>query len=284
MNSTHRRARAWTIGKKTFLSLLIWALGVMMIVPFLWMLSTSFKKMNNVFTFPIEWIPKDPTTKAYAALMNAKVPFYIYFFNSVKVSFMSLIGTFFACSMAGFAYAKIRFYGRDTLFMMKLMTTMIPGMVTLLPTYMIYSSLGLRNTLASLWLGYFFGGTFGVFLMRQGFMALPDSLMEAARIDGASLPRIYWTIAMPNVKTSLSTCLFMYFLWSWNDYEKPLLYIWDNTKQTLPLAVKLFSDGEAQNYPAIMAANVLMLLPILVLFIFCQKFFVASVTSSGVKG
>jgi ABC-type glycerol-3-phosphate transport system permease component len=199
------------------------------------------------------------------------------------VSALSLVGTFFACSMAGFAYAKINFAGRDKLFMLKLMTTMIPGMVTLLPTYMIYSALGLRNTLAALWLPYFFGGTFGVFLMRQAFMSLPNSLVEAAKIDGASLPCIYWRIAMPNVKTSLSTCLFMYFLWSWNDYERPLLYIWDNAKQTLPLAVKIFSDGEAQNYPAIMAANVLMLLPILLFFIFCQKFFVASLTSTGIK-
>ena len=283
MNRTHLRAKSAAVAKKLLLSVIVWAIGIMMIVPFLWMLSTSFKKMNDVFTFPIQWIPSEISRKGYTALMRAKVPVYVFYLNSPKVAIMSMIGTFFACSMAGFAYAKIKFRGRNTLFMIKLMTTMIPGMVTLLPTYMIYSALGLRNTLASLWISNFFGGTFGVFLMRQGFLSLPDSLIEAARIDGASLPRIYWSVAMPNVKSSLSTCLFMYFLWSWNDYEKPLLYIWESTKQTLPLAVKLFADGEAQNYPAIMAANVLMLLPILLLFIFCQKFFVASLTSSGLK-
>lgn len=265
-------------------TLLVWLLGVMMVVPFVWMVSTSFKGINSVFSFPIEWIPKNPTLKGYQALFSGTIPFFTYFFNSVKVSAIALVGTFFSCTMAGYAYAKIKFYGRDKLFMMKLITTMLPGMVTMLPTYMIYSKLGLLNTHASLWLGYFFGGTFGVFLMRQAFLSIPDSLIESARLDGASNFRIYWSIALPNTKGSVSTLLFMYFLWSWNDYEKPLLYLWDKKLFTLPLAVKVFSDDQMQNYPAIMAANVIMLLPIMIAFISCQKFFVKSLVGSAVKG
>ncbi len=265
-------------------TLLVWMLGIMMVIPFVWMVSTSFKGINSVFTFPIEWIPKNPTLKGYQALFSGTIPFFTYFFNSVKVSAIALVGTFFSCTMAGYAYAKIRFYGRDKLFMLKLITTMLPGMVTMLPTYMIYSKLGLLNTHASLWLGYFFGGTFGVFLMRQAFLSIPDSLIESARLDGASNFRIYWSIALPNTKGSVSTLLFMYFLWSWNDYEKPLLYLWDKKLFTLPLAVKVFSDDQMQNYPAIMAANVIMLLPIMIAFISCQKFFVKSLVGSAVKG
>ena len=269
---------------KLLLTFIIWFLGIAMVIPFIWMLSTSFKGMNDVFTFPIEWIPSNPTAKGYVALFSQSIPFYQYFFNSVKVAVIALIGTFFACTMAGYAYAKVNFVGRDKIFTMKLLTTMLPGMVTMLPTYIIYSKLGLLNSHASLWIGYFFGGTFGVFLMRQAFMTIPNSLIESAKLDGAGHFRIYWSIALPNVKSSASTLLFMYFLWSWNDYEKPLLYLWDQTLYTMPLAVKAFSDAEAMNYPAIMAANVIMLLPIMIAFIACQKFFVESLVGSGVKG
>ena len=139
--------------KKIVITFIIWFFGVVMIIPFIWMLSTSFKGMNDVFTFPIEWIPSKPTLKGYQALFSGTIPFFQYFFNSVKVSVIALIGTLFSCTMAGYAYAKVRFVARDQLFKMKLMTTMLPGMVTMLPTYIIYSKLGLLNTHASLWIG-----------------------------------------------------------------------------------------------------------------------------------
>ncbi|HIT68761.1 MAG TPA: carbohydrate ABC transporter permease [Candidatus Aphodomonas merdavium] len=273
-----------SLAAKVLLTALIWGLGIVMVIPFVWMLSTSFKGMNEVFTFPIEWIPPSPTLKGYRALFSGSVSFFVYFLNSAKVAVIALFGTFFSCTLAGYAYAKINFFGRNKIFMMKLMTTMLPGMVTILPTYMIYSKLSLLNTHAALWIGSFCGGTFGVFLMRQAFLTIPDSLVDAAKVDGASHLRIYWSVALPNVKTSVSTLLFMYFLWTWNDYEKPLLYLWSNKLYTLPLAVKQFSDDQMQNYPAIMAANIFMLLPVMIFFISCQKFFVESLVSSGIKG
>ena len=278
------KAKQVEVIKKIVLTFIIWFFGIVMVIPFVWMLSTSFKGMNDVFTFPIEWIPSEPTLKGYKALFSGTIPFFTYFFNSVKVSAISLVGTLFSCTMAGYAYAKVKFAGRDRLFQMKLMTTMLPGMVTMLPTYIIYSKLGLLNTHMSLWIGYFFGGTFGVFLMRQAFLSIPDSMIESAKLDGASQFRIYWNIAMPNVLPSVASLLFMYFLWSWNDYEKPLLYIWKQSLYTLPLAVKAFSDDQMQNYPAIMAANVIMLLPIMIAFISCQKYFVESLVGSSTKG
>lgn len=282
--ATGSHLRAGRQVRKILLSVLIWILGIMMVIPFIWMLSTSFKGMNDVFTFPIEWIPKNPTLSGYQALISGKVPYFRFFWNSVKVALISVFGTFFSCTMAGYAYAKVRFIGRDKLFMVKLMTTMLPSLVTMLPTYIIYSKLGLLNTHAALWVAYFFGGTFGVFLMRTAFIGIPDSLIDSAKIDGAGHFRIYWSIALPNVRSSVSTLLFLYFLWSWNDYETPLLYIWESKMYTLPLAVKYFADDQMQNFPAIMAANVLMLLPIIIAFASCQKFFVNSLVSSGLKG
>lgn len=269
---------------KVIITIIVWFFGLLMIIPFIWMLSTSFKGMNDVFSFPIEWIPKAPTLKAYQTLFSGKISFFTYLGNSVKVTAIAMFGTFFSCTMAGYAYAKIKFWGRDKIFLVKLMTTMLPGMVTILPTYMIYSKLGMINTHTALWIGSFCGGTFGVFLMRQAFVTIPNSLIDAAKVDGAGHFRTFWSIALPNVKSSIATLLFMYFLWTWNDYEKPLLYIWDQNKYTLPLAVKQFSDDQMQNYPAIMAANIFMLLPIMILFITCQKFFVESLVNTGIKG
>lgn len=268
---------------KIVLSIVVWFFGVIMVVPFVWMISAAFKTQSAVYAFPIEWIPKEPTLKAFKLLFK-KVPYWTYFFNSVKVAAIACIGTFFSCTLAGYAYAKIPFKGRNGLFMLKLISTMLPGLVTMVPNYMIYSKLGLVDTHAALWLGNFLGGTFGVFLMRQAFMALPDSLMESARIDGANNFRIYWSIALPNVKSSTATLIFMYFLWTWNNYEGPLLYIRRKALYTLPLAVKYFNDTENSNIPVIMAANLLMLLPVMILFFACQKFFVNALVSSGMKG
>jgi multiple sugar transport system permease protein len=197
---------------------------------------------------------------------------------------MAMVGTFFSCTLAGYSYSKINFVGRDKLFLIKLSTTMIPGMVTMLPTFIIYRTLGLVNTLTALWLPLFFGGAFGVMLMRQNMLSIPNELLESAKIDGAGHPRIYWSIALPCVKPSIATLLFMYFLWTWNDYERPLLYIQSRGMFTLPMAVKYFANEQTSNVPAIMAANVVSMSVIIIMFFFCQKYFVRSVVNSGIKG
>lgn len=269
---------------KILLSVIIYAVGIIMIFPFLWMISASFKGVNDVFEFPIRWIPNPITTRGYQLLFSGKVPFIVFYRNSVIVAVLGLTGTFFSCTMAGYSYAKINFFGRDKIFLAKLATTMIPSMVTILPTFMIYSKLGLINKRASLWLPYFLGGVMGVFIMRQFFISLPNELFDAARIDGASHPGIYWNIALPCSKSAVSTLLFLYFIAIWNDYERPLLYLRSRELFTLPFAVKYFADDQFQNYPAIMAANVCMLIPIIIFFFVCQKSFVRSIVTSGIKG
>ena len=287
--------RLWV---KIVLTAVIWIVGILMIMPFIWMVSTSFKGINDVYSFPIEWIPKRPTTQGYQRLFRDEFKnlnfafihfgvikaYFAYLLNSIKVALIALVGTLCSCTMAGYAYAKIPFFGRNKIFMLKLMTTMLPGMVTMLPTFTIYRTLHLIDTHAALWIGSFCGGAFGVFLMRQAFVTIPDSLIEAARVDGAGHFRCFFSVALPNVKTSVATLLFMYFMWTWNDYERPLLYLNTQAKYTLPLAVQDFSGENDTNLPAVMAANVFMLLPIIIFFISCQKFFVESLVSSGIKG
>jgi multiple sugar transport system permease protein len=263
---------------------LLWLGGILCVFPFLWMISTSFKGINDVYTFPIEWIPRRPTIAAYTKLFAGEFSFITFYRNSVFVSAMALLGTFFSCTLAGYAYAKINFAGRSQLFFLKLSTTMIPGMATMLPSFVIYRTLGLVNNLAALWLPLFFGGAFGVMLMRQAMVSVPNELVESAKIDGAGHPTIYWRIVLPCVKPSIATLLFMYFLWTWNDYERPLLYIQSRALFTLPFAVKYFSNEQASNVPAIMAANVVSIGVIIALFFLCQKYFVQSVVSSGIKG
>jgi multiple sugar transport system permease protein len=286
MNNTlrNRMVKIQHISTKVFLTALLWFLGIVTILPFLWMLSASFKGVNEVYSFPIEWIPKNPTLDGYKNLFAGDFSFITFYRNSIFVAAMALVGTFFSCTMAGYAYSKINFVGRDKIFLVKLSTTMIPGMVTMLPTFIIYRYLGLVNTLAALWLPMFFGGTFGVMLMRQSMISVPNELLESARIDGAGHPRIYWSIVLPSVKPAIATLLFMYFLWTWNDYERPLLYIQSRHLFTLPFAVKYFSNEHTSNVPAIMAANVVSMAVIILMFCFCQKYFIRSVISSGIKG
>jgi multiple sugar transport system permease protein len=266
------------------LSTLLWGLGILFVFPFLWMISTSFKPLKDVYSFPIRWIPETVSYDGYRSLFAGKFSFLTFYANSVFVAVMALAGTFFSCTLAGYAYAKIDFIGRDKLFLLKISTTMIPGMVTMLPSFIIYKTLGMVNTLAALWFPLFFGGAFGVMLMRQNMVSIPNEIIESARIDGANHPRIYWQIALPSVRPAIATLLFMYFLWTWNDYERPLLYIQSRELFTLPMAVKYFSNEQTSNIPAIMAANVVSLAVIVVMFFACQKYFVRSVISSGIKG
>ena len=262
----------------------IWFLGIVMFLPFLWMISASFKTQETIFNFPIEWIPRSFNMKNYKLLFSGDVPFFRFYLNSIIVLILSLTGTFFACGLAGYAYAKINFTGRDKLFLVKLSTTMIPAVITLLPTFLIYSKLGLIDTLMALWLPSFFGGAFGVFIMRQNFMSLPDGLIEAATIDGANHWQIYWRVALPNCRPAIATLLMIYFVWTWNAYEGPLLYLRSERLYTLPFAVKYFADDQYQNYPAIMAANVVTMVPLMIMFFACQKQFVKSVVGSSAKG
>lgn len=273
-----------SIMPKIVLSILLWGMGILMIVPFLWMLSSSFKDSVSMFNYPIEWIPKTFNLQSYRDVWLSTFPFGHYYLNSIKVTLIAITGTFFMCSAAGFAYAKIKFPGRNIMFILLLSTAVVPSAVTMLPTLIIYKFLGIYNTHAALFLPNFFGQAFGVFLMRQFFITIPDAMIEAAKIDGHGYFSIYWRLMLPIAKPALATLVFIYFVWTWNDYEKPLIFLQTPSLYTLPLSLKYFVDEQFTNYSAIMAAAVSTTVPIIILFIFIQKQFISGLASGSVKG
>lgn len=282
--SIRNRYRNSRLIKKILLSLVMVLVSVTMLLPFLWMISSSFKDSITMFSFPIKWIPETFNFSGYREVWRGDVNFGLFFLNSIKITVLAVLGTVISCTMGGYAYAKIDFFGRDKLFLIKLSTMMIPAQITMLPTFMIFKWLGLINTHAALWLPFFLGQPFGTFLMRQYFIKVPNELVDSAKIDGAGHFRIFAAIALPLVRAGISVLVFLYFVWAWNYYEGPLLYIRSVKLYTLPLALKFFSDEFSTNYTAIMAASVSMTLPVLVLFIGLQRFFIEDITSTGLKG
>ena len=270
--------------KKILLTAFMVLVSFTMLLPFLWMISSSFKDSISMFKYPIEWIPKELNLHGYRQVWLGDVNFGIFFLNSIKITALAVVGTVLSCTLGGYAYAKIKFSGRDILFLTKLSTMMIPSQITMLPTFMIFKWLGLLNTHTALWLPFFLGQPFGTFLMRQYFLKVPDELLDSARIDGAGHFKIFISIAMPLIKAGLSVLIFLYFVWAWNNYEGPLLYIRSTNLYTLPLALKFFSDEFSTNYTAIMAASVSMTVPVLALFVGLQRFFIEDITSTGLKG
>tara|TARA_B100001123_G_scaffold36712_1_gene37927 strand:+ start:218 stop:1045 length:828 start_codon:yes stop_codon:yes gene_type:complete len=257
--------------------------GTLMIVPFLWMLSTSLKTTVQSMAFPPEWWPQPFVWENYIRIYE-HMPFFTFLFNSSKIVFFVLIGQLATCSMAGYAFAKLRFPGRKALFLILLSTMMIPAEVTLIPVFVIMKYLGWINTHYALIVPAFFGSVFGTFLLRQFFLGLPNDLEDAARIDGCSPFGIYWRIMLPLAKPSLATLAIFTFMGTWNDFMRPLIYLSDMDKMTLPVGLALLANHQDIRIPLIMAGAMLSLLPILILYVFGQKYFVRGIALTGMKG
>ena len=257
--------------------------GALMIIPFLWMLSTSLKTTAQSMAFPPEWWPRPFVWENYTGIYEY-MPFFTFLFNSIKITFFVLVGQLLTCSLAGYAFAKLRFPGRRPLFLLLLSTMMIPSQVTLIPVFIIMKYLGWINTHYALIVPAFFGSVFGTFLLRQFFLGLPNDLEDAARIDGCSPFGIYWRIMLPLAKPSLATLGIFTFMGTWNDFMRPLIYLSDMDKMTLPVGLALLSNHQDIRIPLIMAGAMLSLLPILVLYIFGQKYFVRGIALTGIKG
>ena len=257
--------------------------GLLMVIPFLWMVSTSLKTTAQSMAFPPEWWPAPFVWGNYARIWDF-MPFFTFLLNSVKIAFFVVCGQLLTCSLAGYAFAKLRFPGRRALFLVLLSTMMIPAEVTLIPVFVIMKSLGWLNTHYSLIVPAFFGSVFGTFLLRQFFLTLPNDLEDAARIDGCSPFGIYWRIMLPLAKPSLATLAIFTFMGTWNDFMRPLIYLSDMDKMTLPVGLALISNHQDIRIPLIMAGAMLSLLPILVFYVCGQKYFVRGIALTGMKG
>ncbi|MGC8834816.1 MAG: carbohydrate ABC transporter permease [Armatimonadota bacterium] len=207
----------------------------------------------------------------------------VYLFNTVFVTVLNIIGVLLSSSLVAFSFARLRWPGRDVLFVIMLSTMMLPAAVTLIPVFLIYKNLGWVDTLRPLWFGSFFAAPFNVFLLRQFFLTIPLDLEDAAKIDGCSYLRIYWNIMLPLVKPALAALTIMAFLGSWNNFMGPLIYISSPEKMTLAYALRLFQSAHSSEYGMLMAAATMVMLPVLLVFFFTQRHFIQGITLTGLK-
>lgn len=252
-----------------------------MLVPFIWMLSSSFKSLGEVFVFPPTLFGERIVWENYTKI-SSRFNYFAYFLNSVKVSAWVVLFQVFTSATAGYVFAKLNFKGRDKVFLLYLATMMIPFHVTVITNYLQMSMYGLVNTLWSLMLPASVSA-FGTFLMRQFFITVPNELIDAAKIDGCNPFTTFIRIAFPMAKSTIATLCIFCFMNVWNDYFTPLIYINDARKYTLPLGLASMKGMYSTDWPVLMSASVIAVLPVLVAFLFAQDAFVKGVMMSGMK-
>jgi len=270
-----------SIFSRIFLYLLIIVGAFIMIVPFMWMFVTSLKEEGQVFTWPPQWIPKPVSIHSYISIFNM-MPLIRYILNTIFVSTTVTIGTLFFSSLAGFAFSKYEFPGRDLIFFILLSTLMIPGQVTLIPVFLIVKNLGWLNNYLALIVPAL-GDVFGIFLMRQFISTIPTELIDAARIDGCSEFRIYGQILLPLIKPALATLGIFVFMGQWNNLFWPLIVINEESMKTLQLGLAGLRGTWMSDWSATMAGATVATIPIIVIFLFLQKYFIEGLTLTGMK-
>jgi ABC-type glycerol-3-phosphate transport system permease component len=288
------RVRTWKLVRKASLYAGLIAGGVAMMIPFLWMLSTSLKSRSEVFSSAPFSFPTGLHWENYTNMWNAlpDVTFGTFFQNSLIIASLATIGQLITCSMAAYAFAVLDFRGKRVLFAFILATLIIPFQVVLVPNFVLYRYLpwpwsdsgNWIGTNLPLWVWAFFGGAFGTFLLRQFFLTIPDDLADAARVDGANPWQIYRRIYLPLALPAMATLAIFQFMWSWNDLLDPLIYLRDLPTYTTTVGLAFFQGEYVGNWPAMMAGALVSLLPMIILFLVAQKYFVRGITISGLKG
>jgi multiple sugar transport system permease protein len=282
--SVRRRGDGWSAGPRghAWVYVALAAGLVLLAGPFLWMLLGSFKTDAELRSVPPTWLPENATSDNYRQLFT-QLDFPRFFFNSTFVAVAITIGNLIFCSMLGYALAKLRFRGRRVVFGLVLGMLMVPGMVTFVPLFVLVSNLGMVNSYPGLILPWL-AGPFGVFLMRQFIMGLPDELIDAARVDGAGEFRIFTSVILPLCGPALATLGILTFLASWNNFLWPLVVAQSEQKYTLPVALALYAIGEnSTRYGLLMAGSVMVILPILIVFVLLQRYFVQGIAMTGLK-
>jgi multiple sugar transport system permease protein len=262
--------------------LVLLPLAVAMLVPMVWMLVTSVETLSQTRHFPPVLLPHPLRLSNYTDVLS-QAPFARWFVNSMIVTVATVAGNLLLCSLAGYAFARIKFFGRDVVFIAILATLMIPFQVVMIPTFIIVHDLGLINTLPALIVPNL-AQAFGIFLLRQFFRTLPVELEEAARIDGASRLSVLFKIVLPLSGPALATLAVITFLWTWNDFLWPLITIYSPGNMTLQLGLTTFQGTHASSTNLLMAANVMSMLPVLLLFFLAQRYFIRGIATSGLKG
>ena len=270
-----------TLIRRIFVHLLLFLGIAITLAPFVWMISTSFKSSESVFSYPPQWIPKNPTLEQYRALFR-EVNFLQFFKNSVIVALAITLFSLFLNALGGFAFAKYRFPGREKIFALLLATLMVPGQITMIPVFLMLKSVGLINSYWGLIIPAG-ASAFGIFLMRQFITTIPNDLIESARIDGCSEFRIFWSIILPLCKPVLAALGIFTFMGSWNAFLWPLIVMIKENMYTLPVALANLSGQYATKFGLLMAGAVVVVAPVLIVFILAQRYVIRGVAVTGLK-
>nr|WP_186580353.1 carbohydrate ABC transporter permease [Aquibacillus kalidii] len=270
--------------KKIMITIIVFFCSLVFLLPFIWMLSTSFKIEADVFKFPIEWIPERwNAISNYKDVWFGDYPFYLYYWNSIKVAVSTTLLSVTVSAMAAYGFSKVRFPAGGWLFFIVLATYMVPPQASLVPQFLLFRNIGLFDShLGLVLLGSF--SVLGTFMLRQFFMGIHNDLLEAAKIDGAGHWKIFWRIAVPIVKPAIATYAILRFIWTWNDYQNPLIFLRTDKLYTIQLAMQKFTTINGEFYSLIMAAAVSAILPLLIVFIIGQKQVIEGIALGGVKG
>ena len=274
---------------KIFFTVLIGLVALSMVTPFIWMVSASMKLPLDVMKLPIKWIPEYFYPDNYKKVWNIggvaarDYHFGLAYFNSIKIAVINLTGSVITSTLAGYAFAKIKFRGSNVLFLLYLATMMIPSQVTLIPKFVLFNKMGLTGTHLTLILPGLITIT-GTFLMRQYFMQIPDELRESARVDGANEYVIWARIMVPIAKPSMASLAMVVFLWNWNSYLEPLVFLSDWRLYTIPIALTNFIEESVREYNPVMPAASSALIPAFLVFVLGQKFLVKGLVAGAVKG
>ncbi|MCS7054692.1 MAG: carbohydrate ABC transporter permease [Thermoflexales bacterium] len=268
----------------TYLILVL--LGVIMALPFVWMVSTALKPDALVFSIPPEFFPRPWVWRNFIdALTILGHPVHLYVWNTLVIAVLGVVGVALSSSLVAFGFARLEFPGRDKLFVVVLGTMMLPFAVTMVPQFILYQRIGWLDTFLPLIVPYWFGAPFHIFLLRQFFLTIPRELDEAARIDGASNLRIYWNIILPLSRPALATVAIFAFVYHWNDLLWPLIVLSSQKNWTLALFLASFQGYMQQpRWNLLMAASTVLVLPVLILFFFTQKLFIRGIVLTGLKG
>ncbi len=274
---------AWTTVAKTSLShAALIGIGLFFVLPFYWLASTALKTDQQIFHIPPVWIPKPAVWSNFPKAL-VYIPFARYTFNTLSICVLTMIGTVLSCSMVAYSLAKVRWRGRSWIFYSLLATMILPGQVTMIPTFTIFKALGWIGTPLPLIVPSFFGSAFSIFLLRQFFLTIPAELSDAARLDGCSEWTIFWRVALPLSRPALATVALFTFIGSWNDFLGPLLYLNDERTYTLSMGLQRFVSQHGAEWGMLMAAATIMMLPIVILFFFAQRTFIQGISTTGLK-
>lgn len=269
--------------KLLFLYIALLGLSAIFLMPFLWMFTTSLKGgEDEIFTYPPQIFPKAWHFENYKYVLEL-YPWLTFLKNSVIITFLSTLGVVISSSMAAFAFATLRFRGRDKIFILVISTMMIPYYTTLIPQYILFAKLGWIDTLKPLWVPAFFGSAYFIFLLRQFFKSIPIELFEAARIDGASIFQIFYKVYLPLARPAIITVIILHFIAAWSDFFGPLIYLQSEENYTLVLGLNSFRGMYYTSWHYLMAATIMVITPSIIVFLIGQKKIVGGITLSGMK-